>query len=225
MLLFYIYFHNISGGLTVHLSYLSFTSSILMGFLFVTVATAEGTPDGLPPPMESVCDAESGAAYGLCNAYCQAMDCDSGTPNASEAACQKVANKFAQIAGRAVPCGPCPMYQNPAFPEFNELVSSPYLIDSCTTNWNSEPESLVACPAEGLNTEGNCNPLTGSTVWAAVWKSGTSYNGGDNDGSNPPTGLRFGEPPEYEDAFKKFEACKGLLQDAIDASGVPCTTY
>ena len=42
-----------------------------------------GTPDGQPPSMETVCDGQSGAAFGLCNAYCEAMDCDSPDPQAS----------------------------------------------------------------------------------------------------------------------------------------------
>ena len=42
------------------------------------------------PTEESVCDGLSGAAFGLCNAYCEAMDCDSEAPNANETACLKV---------------------------------------------------------------------------------------------------------------------------------------
>jgi hypothetical protein len=62
------------------------------------------TPDDLPPALETVCDMESGAAYGLCNAYCEAMDCDSDNPSASETACSKVKNKFTNITGRDLPC-------------------------------------------------------------------------------------------------------------------------
>ena len=34
------------------------------------------TPDGQTPATETACELESGAAFGLCNAYCEAMDCD-----------------------------------------------------------------------------------------------------------------------------------------------------
>lgn len=53
---------------------------------------------------DSVCDGEQGAAYGLCNAFCDAMDCDSDDPQASETACNKVKSKFQQVTGNEPPC-------------------------------------------------------------------------------------------------------------------------
>ena len=53
---------------------------------------------------ESVCDGEQGAAYGLCNAFCDAMDCDGDDPQASETACDKVQSKFEQVTGHQPPC-------------------------------------------------------------------------------------------------------------------------
>ena len=46
-------------------------------------AMAQGTPDWMTPHQETVCDSETGAAFGLCNAYCEAMDCESASPQAS----------------------------------------------------------------------------------------------------------------------------------------------
>ena len=63
-----------------------------------------GTPDGLPPSIEEVCDEESGAAYGLCTAFCEAMDCDSSAPQASERACNRVGDRFVQLTGALPPC-------------------------------------------------------------------------------------------------------------------------
>jgi hypothetical protein len=37
-----------------------------------------GTPDGQPPAFEDPCAGEEGRAFGLCNAYCEAMDCELG---------------------------------------------------------------------------------------------------------------------------------------------------
>lgn len=87
--------------------------TILVAALAVLVAApvAAQTPDGLPPALETVCDAESGAAFGWCNAYCEAMDCELAndgdpltTPNASANACNKVRTKFQQQTGRDMPC-------------------------------------------------------------------------------------------------------------------------
>ena len=69
---------------------------------------AEGqTPDGETPAEEDICTAAglSGAAWGLCNAYCEAMDCD-GAPEASPEACAKVKANFEKKTGGkvALPC-------------------------------------------------------------------------------------------------------------------------
>jgi len=72
---------------------------------------AAQTPDGLPPALETVCDGETGAAFGWCNAYCEAMDCELANdndpatePKASATACSKVRTKFQQATGRDLPC-------------------------------------------------------------------------------------------------------------------------
>ena len=52
---------------------------------------------------ESVCDVLDGAAWGLCNAYCEAMECD-GDGRASQTACDRVNALFeAQDVG-PMPC-------------------------------------------------------------------------------------------------------------------------
>ena len=83
---------------------------------------AQGTPDNLPPALETVCDAETGAAYGLCNAYCEAMDCETDAPSASATACDKVRTKFENIAGHNVPCeaAACPCT---SIPEYNAILA------------------------------------------------------------------------------------------------------
>ena len=72
--------------------------------LICTGAALAQTPDGETPAEEMVCDSENGAAFGLCNAYCEAMDCESDSPQASETACTRVRDKFMNIAGHDLPC-------------------------------------------------------------------------------------------------------------------------
>ena len=65
-----------------------------------------GTPDGQTPADETVCEkAELGGALkGLCNAYCEAMDCDAD-PNANISACESVHGKFLKKSGGIeLPC-------------------------------------------------------------------------------------------------------------------------
>jgi hypothetical protein len=105
---------------------------LLLGTAGVALAT---TPDGQTPAEESVCDSETGAAYGLCNAYCEAMDCDSDDPHASANACSKVQAKFQQITGRDLPCEvppvTCPC-NRPADIIFSRMVAGEIAISSCS---------------------------------------------------------------------------------------------
>lgn len=59
------------------------------------------TPDGAPPAEETVCSALQGAAFGLCNAYCEAQDCDVH-PRPS---CAQLLANFRRITG--MPSFPC----------------------------------------------------------------------------------------------------------------------
>lgn len=94
-------------------AYLTLAFALL---LICTGAASAKTPDGVPPSLETVCDAETGAAYGLCTAYCEAMDCESAAPHASATACGQVRSRFQNITGRDVPCElSCPCTSIPAF--------------------------------------------------------------------------------------------------------------
>ena len=87
-------------------------SLVLAGLMVLGAGSAWAkTPDGKPPSVETVCDNETGAAFGLCNAYCEAMDCDSPNHHASDNACAAVKRNFEKKTGRPLPCEltcPCP---------------------------------------------------------------------------------------------------------------------
>lgn len=67
-------------------------------------AVASGTPDGLTPAEETVCDGLTGSAFGLCNAYCEAMDCDHPDHSAADVACDAVRENFERKTGTVLPC-------------------------------------------------------------------------------------------------------------------------
>jgi hypothetical protein len=94
-------------------------------------AAAAKTPDGSPPSQETVCDGQTGAAYGLCTAFCEAMDCDSDAPQASQNACDKVGAKFLTITGQAPPCAvpACPCVDG--VPDFMEALNGQFGRTSC----------------------------------------------------------------------------------------------
>jgi dienelactone hydrolase len=52
----------------------------------------------------TVCDDLKGKAFGLCNAYCEALDCD-WDPNASERACESLKSNYSSLTGESeFPC-------------------------------------------------------------------------------------------------------------------------
>ena len=70
-----------------------------------------GTPDGMTPAMEDICDQYEGTkAKGLCVAFCEAKDCDTGAKN--DKSCDKIKENFQKITGEDYfPCeARCPCW-------------------------------------------------------------------------------------------------------------------
>jgi len=80
------------------------TSALIVASTGMGMAQQFGTPDGMPPALENVCDMTAGKANGLCVAYCEAMDCDSASPNANAKACENVAANYTRVTGQTLPC-------------------------------------------------------------------------------------------------------------------------
>lgn len=100
-------------------------------FAFGADRAGAKTPDGQPPSVETVCDNEHGAAFGLCNAFCEAMDCDSPNHHASDQACASVKRNFERKTGRPMPClltCPCPGLLS----LFDAIVDGTAEVASCT---------------------------------------------------------------------------------------------
>ncbi len=68
--------------------------SVLALSLGVSFSVFAKTPDGQTPSEEQICSGYEGRLFGLCNAYCEAMDCDSEEPHASDRACENVFDKI-----------------------------------------------------------------------------------------------------------------------------------
>ena len=109
-------------------------SCVVVGFLMAPVAFAQ-TPDGQTPAEETVCQENElgGALKGLCNAYCEAMDCD-GDPNANLTACQSVQDKFLKKSGGIEP--PC------LIPPVPDTDGDGYLgdVDNCAYTPNDQAD-------------------------------------------------------------------------------------
>jgi hypothetical protein len=78
---------------------------LLASFVMIFARSGSAhTPDGQTPAQETVCDNEQGAAFGLCNAYCEAMDCTDPNQHASDQGCAAVKRNFEKKTGRPLPC-------------------------------------------------------------------------------------------------------------------------
>lgn len=100
-----------------------------------------GTPDNMTPAMEDVCDETTGKANGLCVAYCEAMDCDSENPNASENACTKVGENFIRITGELPPCERvCPCWEEA---ELESVTADNQFFFSCFRGAFGSPDGVL----------------------------------------------------------------------------------
>jgi hypothetical protein len=103
---------------------------VLCALLIGAGEASAKTPDGKPPSQETVCDNETGAAYGLCNSYCEAKDCDDPRKRASDKGCESVRKNFEKKTGRPMPCllsCSCPSI----FPLFADVTSGAQRITQC----------------------------------------------------------------------------------------------
>ena len=115
-----------------------------LGLLALAVPVlAKGTPDGQPPSEETVCNGLDGALFGLCNAYCEAMDCDSPNHHASDTACARVLDNYRKHSGgQPPPCAatcPCPQ----SLPLFADLAAGNVEVQQCVADDNSQVTSVV----------------------------------------------------------------------------------
>ena len=80
-------------------------AAMMLAVLAFTPMSLAQTADGMTPAEEQVCDDLNGALYGLCVAYCEAMDCHLGDQFASDRACERVlTNYMSHSDGEMPPC-------------------------------------------------------------------------------------------------------------------------
>jgi len=158
----------------------------------------------MPPALETVCDMETGAAYGHCNAYCEAMDCElandndpSTQPHASATACAKVRAKFQQTTGRDLPCEvTCPCADPAVSGSFAAILSGQTPITSCSMLGGrgiGVNPFFIVFEAFAVNSQGQ-------------WLCGLAGS----------SGLLPISPTQGQ-------SCVDLLQQAVTSQGVTCT--
>ncbi len=99
----------------LHSTNILLTSILLLG---VTLPALGQTPDGMPPANEGMCDVLkargiTSSLYGLCVAYCEALDCDLQQPQPGDAMPQcktpsdKILERYSALKKATDPQMPC----------------------------------------------------------------------------------------------------------------------
>ncbi len=118
--------------------------AILGSFLLLlaTMASAQSSPSDsepvIPDPLPSApvpltdsvdaCYGQEGAAFGLCVAYCEALDCDGSNPLSTPKACAVLERIYAQVTHSVPPCL-CPCVNEAE--DFVEALNGDFGLDEC----------------------------------------------------------------------------------------------
>jgi len=149
---------------------------LLASPLLVGQSSVASTLDGSTPAMETICDLPGivGKAKGLCNAYCEAQDCDllSNDPAASPSnreltSCAKIGARYADAAtdlgiSPTLPCEVPPLPDCPCeqLPGWSVAYSVPH-VDS------NQQDSQCPQPAEAIYRESFVGPA--GTIQAGLY--------------------------------------------------------
>jgi hypothetical protein len=169
---------------------------LLLALVAAALPMAAKTPDGQTPSEETVCDNETGAAFGLCNAYCEAMDCDSPNHHASDQACASVRNNFFRKTGRPMPCETtCPCFNLNLLPLFAQL----------------QDQSATAVHCEIASEYVVVTTTAGQLAAVITAREGVPNYCAVNDG-----------PPFVDLTDTERQVCRVALRETAEAQGVTC---
>ena len=130
---------------------------------FVVFIMVMGAASALTPE-EDVCGDYTDDAWGLCNAFCTAMDCEGDARNASLQACGRVAENFMRATeGKSLPCiknaaptntqaGSCPCnFSLPFWTDPNREDAIVQILPSNSLNFCIEPVDPNTCLTCSVN--------------------------------------------------------------------------
>ena len=135
---------------------------IAIGLVLSSPVSAQ-TPDGETPAQETICETWGfqGKVQGLCNAYCEAMDCDDPNPQASDQACSRVLGKIEDALPEGTMFPTCQDLDDDGVPNGLDNCpddSNPDQADSDGNGVGDVCDGPVACPCidfwNGNNTLG-----------------------------------------------------------------------
>jgi hypothetical protein len=140
-----------------------FTTTLLL--LGLSVGSQAQTPDGPTQAVEDICTkwGFSGNVNGLCNAYCEAMGCDSANPQASDRACNRVFDKIIVALGDT-PFPTCQDVDDDSLPDGIDNCPEVPNPDQADADGDGVGDACNTglCPCEGLR--------IGGTWWSPVFQ-------------------------------------------------------
>lgn len=195
--------------------------------LLVSGAALAQTPAPVPnaswPFENTACDDQTGAAYGLCLAYCEAMECDLANdlvdetlPNAPARACNRVRNVFNRITGEGMPCE-CPCWDHPDLPIWTSYLAGEAEAVACFIDGD-------VCINAGAPIE-FCTPPQGDAHLIVFGEDSIQFTSlGVNPGIFPPSCGQGGPGggPDLLVSAPQGAACKAQLNILLEANGSVC---
>ena len=81
-------------------------ATVSLSTLALSLTVHASTAVGSTPAEETTCDTATGVAFGLCNAYCEATDCDDGTVTfADDSGCNALEDASWDLTADTLTCG------------------------------------------------------------------------------------------------------------------------
>ena len=171
------------------------------------------TPDGETPAQQSVCDelGLEGRAWGLCSAYCEALDCDSPYPKASPRACERLGNRLEEVAEGASRCEvvECPCF---TLADLEQITAA----TSCNLSVNTmcNGTTFRSDVVSDTTTVGICDPSYPEGSIVTVSGPYENHLGGAK--TNPPLPAKKCLPSTLEELY----ACMDLVETRCDDLGL-----
>jgi len=198
---------------------------ISLGSIILFTMIAATSPAFAQAP--SACEEESGAAYGLCNAYCEAMDCDSEQTFASGKACQKVQDRFMLKTGRDLPClvppAECPCF---SYQEVAEIAETQPIASDFWCYNEADSGSVLAQTIQSVVGI----PFDPFEDWEASAFEGTEgrevqceYRNMVWDGETSTEIQRLWVELPTAENRASYQACSDIISDVIEAYSLVCT--
>ncbi len=196
-----------------------------------SVATVDAGQRGKSP---SICDEAGliGAAYGACNAYCEALDCDDPGHRGSARACENSLARFMELTGELPPCEPaCPCASGWLHPEF--VPEAPEAL-SCFRESNDVGEFIEM---ELLPVADGSDGMSFSYIWLSIVDDDVyGVHGFECRSERLVSGVRTEDSGEFSllntftpesiqaERQRKdlFESCAAVLEKFIEENEIEC---